>query len=154
MVRGCCSEQPEHLENFHSIASANLFRQCKTERREAGNHSTRKENSLNAKIDTMAQAVYEHELRIIDKMFEVGKNRVVKKEECIEFLQDRMNVVNNRLERPPMFDKPKQGVISGWFYNQLSTVKVPDFFAATQLQYTRNWARHRLGFKKELVNAG
>lgn len=138
-------------ENFHSIASANLFRQCKAERKEAGNHSARRENILNAKIDKMCEDVYNHELQIIERMFEVGHNRVVKKEECIDFLQDRMNIVRNRLERPPMFVKEKQGIISKWFYQQLSTVKVPDFFAATQLQYTRNWARHKLGFVKELV---
>ena len=137
-------------ENFHSIASANLFRQCKAERKEAGNHSTRKDNSLKEKIVKMAEDVYKHELLIIDKMFAVGKNRVVKKEELIEFLEDRINVVLNRLEMPPMFDR-KQGVISGWFYQQLSSVKVPDFFAATQLQYTRNWAKHKLGFRKEFV---
>lgn len=139
-------------ENFHSIASANLFRQCKAERTEAGNHSKRKDNILKEKIAQMAKTVYDHELLIIDKMFEVGKNRVVKKEEVVEFLEDRINVVLNRLEMAPMFER-KQGVISGWFYQQLSTVKVPDFFAATQLQYTRNWSKHRLGFKKELVNA-
>jgi ribonucleotide reductase beta subunit family protein with ferritin-like domain len=139
-------------ENFHSIASANLFRQCKAERTEAGNHSKRKDNGLKEKIVKMAKTVYDHELLIIDKMFEVGTNRVVKKQEVIEFLEDRINVVLNRLEMEPMFER-KQGVISGWFYQQLSTVKVPDFFAATQLQYTRNWAKHKLGFKKELVNA-
>lgn len=141
-------------ENFHSIASANLFRQCKAERRELGNHSDEQEAELNAKIDKMCEDIYQHELLIIEKMFAVGENRVVKKQEDIEFLQDRMNVVRRRLERPDMFDKEKQGVISGWFYQQLSTVKVPDFFAATQLQYTRNWSRHKLGFVKELVNAG
>lgn len=141
-------------ENFHSIASANLFRQCKAERRELGNHTDEQEAELNAKIDKMCDDIYQHELLIIDKMFSVGHNRVVTKEEDIEFLQDRMNIVRRRLERPAMFEKEKQGVISGWFYQQLSTVKVPDFFAATQLQYTRNWARHKLGFVKELVNAG
>lgn len=138
-------------ENFHSIASANLFNQCKSERKELGNHSTRRDNILNAKIDKITMDVYNHELLIIDKMFAVGKNRVVKKQECIEFLEDRLDVVRARLGRPPMFKREKQGVISGWFYQQLSTVKVPDFFAATQLQYTRNWSRHKLGFKKELV---
>lgn len=137
-------------ENFHSIASANLFKQCKAERMELGNHTKRQETALNKKIDKMARDVYEHELLIIDKMYEVGENRVTKKQECIEFLEDRMNIVCARLDRPPMFDR-KQGVISGWFYQQLSTVKVPDFFAATQLQYTRNWSKHKLGFKKELV---
>jgi ribonucleotide reductase beta subunit family protein with ferritin-like domain len=139
-------------ENFHSIASANLFRQCKSERTELGNHSKRKDTALKAKIVKMAETVYNHELLIIDKMFAVGHNRVAKKDELVEFLQDRINVVLNRLEMEPMFDR-KQGVISGWFYQQLSTVKVPDFFAATQLQYTRNWSKHKLGFKKELVDA-
>lgn len=138
-------------ENFHSIASANLFNQCKAERKELGNHSTRRDNILNAKIDKITMDVYNHELLIIDKMFAIGTNRVVKKQECIEFLEDRLDVVRKRLGRPPMFGRAKQGVISGWFYQQLSTVKVPDFFAATQLQYTRNWAKHKLGFRKELV---
>lgn len=138
-------------ENFHSIASANLFRQCRSERMELGNHTPEQDAILNDKIDKMCWAVYNHELQIIDRMFEVGHNRVIKKEEDIEFLQDRLNVVRNRLGRPPMFEKDKQGVISKWFYQQLSTVKVPDFFAATQLQYTRNWSRAKLGFVKELA---
>lgn len=139
-------------ENFHSIGSANLFRQCKAERKAAGNHSTRRDNILKEKILKMASDVYEHEKVIIGKMFEIKGNRVVKAEECIDFLEDRINIVLGRLEMEPMFDK-KPGVISGWFYQQLSTVKVPDFFAATQLQYTRNWAKHKLAFNKEMVNA-
>ena len=139
-------------ENFHSIGSANLFRQCKAERIAAGNHSKQKDAALKKKILNMAKAVYDHELQITEKLFEVGENRVVNKAEVIDFLEDRINIVLARLEIEPMFDR-KPGVISGWFYQQLSTVKVPDFFAATQLQYTRNWAKHKLGFKKELVNA-
>lgn len=140
-------------ENFHSIASANLFRQCKLERTEAGNHTPAQETALRHKIIRMAEAVYAHDLRIIDKMFEIPGNRVVNKQELVEFLQDRINVVLKRLEMRPMFARAKEGDISGWFYDQLSTVKVPDFFATTQLQYTRNWAKHKLVFDKELANA-
>lgn len=139
-------------ENFHSIASANLFRQCKYERKEMGNHSTRRDNILKEKIRKMAKDVYEHEKLIIRKLFEIEGNRVVKEAELLDFLEDRLNIVLNRLEMEPMFDK-KPGIISGWFYQQLSTVKVPDFFASTQLQYTRNWKKYKLGFKKELINA-
>lgn len=139
-------------ENFHSIASANLFRQCKAEREALGNHSKRKDNNLKEKILKIAKHVYEHELLIIRKMFSVGKNRVVTEQELIEFLEDRINIVLVRLGLEPMFDRP-QGVISKWFYQQLSTVKVPDFFAATQLQYTRNWSKYKLGFKRGLVDA-
>jgi ribonucleotide reductase beta subunit family protein with ferritin-like domain len=139
-------------ENFHSIASARLFRECKAERIKAGNHTLEQEEALKAKILAIAQKVADHERRINDLLFKIPGNRVVTKEELNHFLEDRVDVVLNRLEMPPMFGHEK-GVISNWFYQQLSTVKVPDFFAATQLQYTRNWAKHRLAFKKEMADA-
>lgn len=139
-------------ENFHSIASANLFRECKKERIAAGNHSAVDESNLRLKIKALGDAIYEHELQIIDKLFHVPGNRVVTKAELIHFLQNRLDIVMNRLEMRPMFGH-ENGVISGWFYQQLSSVKIPDFFAATQLQYTRNWAKHKLVFKSERTNA-
>lgn len=139
-------------ENFHSIASAKLFRECKAERTKAGNHSPEQDEVLKAKIVQIAQKVADHERRINDLLFSIPGNRVVTKEELNHFLEDRIDIVLNRLEMPPMFSHDK-GVISNWFYQQLSTVKVPDFFAATQLQYTRNWAKHRLAFKKEMADA-
>jgi ribonucleotide reductase beta subunit family protein with ferritin-like domain len=139
-------------ENFHSIASARLFRECKAERIKAGNHTPEQDEALKAKILAIAQKVADHERRINDLLFKIPGNRVVTKEELNHFLEDRVDVVLNRLEMPPMFGHEK-GVISNWFYQQLSTVKVPDFFAATQLQYTRNWAKHRLAFKKEMADA-
>jgi hypothetical protein len=50
---------------------------------------------------------------------------------------------------PPVFGD-ESGVVSEWFYQQLSTFKYSDFFATTQLQYTRNWAKHKLTYRKEL----
>lgn len=137
-------------ENFHSIASSMLFKQCKKERIEAGNHSEAQDLALRAVITSIAEKVVAHERRITDMLFDIPGNRVVTKDELNHFLEDRVDVVLGRLGMPPMFGKAK-GVISIWFYQQLSTVKVPDFFAATQLQYTRNWAKHRLGFQKGMV---
>jgi ribonucleotide reductase beta subunit family protein with ferritin-like domain len=139
-------------ENFHSLASAQLFRQCKKERIEAGNHTPAQETALRIKIVKMLEDAYAHDLRIIDKMFEIDGNRVVRKQEVIDFMQDRVNEVAARLEMRPVFQREK-GTISDWFYDQLNTVKISDFFAATQLQYTRNWAKHKLVFVKELANA-
>lgn len=133
-------------ENFHSLASARLFRTCKEERIAAGNHSEVDEMLLKKTIEKMALQVIEHELQIIDMLFEVPGNRVINKAELVHFLEDRIDVVLQRLQCEPMFNKEK-GEISNWFYQQLSAVKVPDFFAATQLQYTRNWAKHQLVFK-------
>lgn len=138
-------------ENFHSLGSSYLHRQCKAERIAAGNHSPQADARLREVIWAMAQQVDLHEHRITAKLFEVPGNRVVTEEEVVHFFQDRIDVVLARLEMPPMFNQPK-GLISGWFYQQLSTVKVPDFFAATQLQYRRNWAKHKLVFDVELAN--
>lgn len=138
-------------ENFHSIASARLFQQCKTERIERGEHTPAQDAVLRQKIMDMAKKVAAHESRINEMLFAIPGNRVVTQQELDHFLKDRVDVVLQRLGMPAMFGLEK-GEISVWFYQQLSTVKVPDFFAATQLQYTRNWAKHKLGFQKELAD--
>lgn len=137
-------------ENFHSMASAKLHNVCKEERRQRGNHGAQAEERLTAAIEAMASEVYAHELAIMRKLFEVTGNRVVTYAELNHFLKDRIDVVLARLGQPPMFGL-ERGLISSWFYQQLSTVKVSDFFAATQLQYTRNWAKHKLVFRKDKV---
>lgn len=135
-------------ENFHSLASAALYTTCKRERIAGGHHSDADEERLIAAIAKMAKTVYEHELRIIEQLFAHGDTDVVTKAELIGFLEDRINIVLSRLGRPAIF-KREEGEISGWFYMQLSKVKVPDFFATTQVQYTKNWKKHKLAFRGE-----
>lgn len=139
-------------ENYHSLASSYLFRQCKEERIALGLHTERTETIIRNAIVEMAKCIYNHEMHITDKLFAIPGNRVVTKQEVIEFFEDRLNVCLGYLEMRPMFDR-EPGAISQWFYQQLSTVKIPDFFATTQLQYTRNWKRHKLGFQRRLADA-
>lgn len=136
-------------ENLHSLASARLFQQCKAERIEAGHLTSLQQDRLSHEILIIASKVVEHEKRINEMLFTIPGNRVVTKEELDHFLEDRIDVVLQRLGLPPMFGH-ENGTISIWFYQQLSTVKIPDFFATTQLQYTRNWAKHKLVFQREL----
>ncbi len=138
-------------ENFHSLSSAFLFQQCRAERMQLGFHTVEDEERIQKIIWELAKAVSAHERRINQKLFKVPGNRVVTQQELDEFHEDRINVVLERLSAPKMFLREK-GVISGWFYSNLSTVKVPDFFATTQLQYRRNWAKHKLKFCMELIN--
>ena len=137
-------------ENFHSLASAKLHSVCKAERIQKGNHTPEDEAKLINTIQCIANQVYEDEMDIIDKLFQIEGNRVITKKELIHFLKDRIDIVLSRLGMASMFGLEK-GNISTWFYQQLSTVKVPDFFATTQLQYTRNWAKHKLVFNKEVA---
>lgn len=133
-------------ENYHSLASAALFNVCKKEREDLGIHTTIDDDILKAYIKQMADCVYQHELQIIDNLFAEGETEVISKAELIDFLQDRINVCLHRLGMAPMFEK-KSGQLSEWFYAQLSKVKVPDFFATTQVQYKRNWKAHKLTFR-------
>lgn len=135
-------------ENFHSMFSAYLFRTCLEERVELGIEDDDSKVALSILINQMAEQVLQHEYTIIDKIFAGNADsiRVVTKEEMRHFIRDRVNIVLGRLGLDPMFNQ-ENGVISQWFYQSLSTFKYSDFFASTQLQYTRNWAKHKLTFR-------
>jgi len=137
-------------ENFHSLASAKLFNVCKAERIAAGNHTPEQETALRLKIVKMLEDAYAHDARITRKMFEIPGNRVVTEQEVLDFLQDRVNEVAKRLGLRQVFQR-ELGSISGWFYDQLNTKKISDFFATTQLQYRKDYKKHKLVFVKELV---
>lgn len=138
-------------ENFHSQFSGWLFRQCRTERIDNGMHTEYEDAVLADTINQMAKDVYEHECRIIDLIFSGGEIRTIKKTEMQEFVKHRIDSVLSYLGMQPMFNVG-QGEIGVWFYSQLSTFKNPDFFAATQLQYRRDWRVSELNFNKELIN--
>lgn len=134
-------------ENFHSMASSWLFRTCREERIAAGNHTPQQDADLAATVLKMAEEMYQHELLIIEKIFSKGGSRTITQEDLIDFVQDRVNLVLGYLGMEPMFNKEK-GLVSQWFYEQLSTFKYSDFFATTQTQYTRNWAKSKISFKR------
>lgn len=138
-------------ENYHSIFSAYLYRTCMMERAAAGNMPPEKIIELNQKVQRMALDVHNHEIAMIERIFAHAPEtiRTVTKEEMHHFVRDRTNIVLERLGQPPLFDQ-EPGVISGWFYQSLSTYKHSDFFASTQLQYTRDWSRDKLAFKGDI----
>lgn len=140
-------------ENQHSLASAWLFQQLLAEKIEAGYITDEQIAELKANILKIAEEVYEHEERICDMIFEVEGIRTIKKDEILHFVRDRINVVLSYLGVDAMFTQ-ESGKVTKWFYNQLSMFKMSDFFAATQTQYKRDWSKHKLTFRKDLVGEG
>lgn len=139
-------------ENFHAMFSAKLFRQVLYEREQLGITPAGYLEELEKNVRSIMKNLYEHELAIIERMYSFEEStgtkiRVCTKEDLISFVQDRVNVVLGYLGYSPMFEKEK-GVISEHFYLNISSFKLSDFFANTQLQYKRNWARYKLGFKE------
>ena len=141
------SSKDEHL---HALASAWLFKQDLAEREQLGLIESQGKQNLRKKVIRIAEKVYEHEAALCDKIFEKGGVRTITKEEILDFIQDRINLVLDRLGYKPMFEK-ETGVVSEWFYSQLSSFKYSDFFNTQQIQYVRNWKKHALGFRKELI---
>ena len=136
-------------ESFHAQASAWLFNQCLLEREQLGLIDSQGKQNLRKKIRRIAEKVYEHESKICDLIFEIGGIRTISKEEILHFIRDRINVVLSYFGMKPMFEQ-EEGVVSEWFYNQLSSFKYSDFFAAQQIQYVRSWKKHELRFIKDL----
>lgn len=135
-------------ENLHSVASGWLFRQCLTEREQLGLIDTQGKQNLRKKIKRIAEKVYEHEAELCDIIFEKGGIRTITKEEILDFIKDRINMVLSYLDMKPMFEK-EPGVVSDWFYSQLNSFKYSDFFSAQQIQYVRSWKKHDLKFIQE-----
>lgn len=130
-------------ENFHAMGSAWLYNTCKLEREQAG-----LDTHYDGLIKDLALDAYNHECAIIDLIYSSGDQemRTINKEDLKHFVRDRINVVCSYLNHPPIFDQEK-GVISDWFYSNLSSYKYSDFFASTQVQYIKNIDKNKLVFK-------
>lgn len=133
-------------ENYHSMASAWLFNQCFEEMREAKLFPKGRQKEIRETIYKIAETVYEHEKRIIEMIFEKEGIRTVTKEDMEHFVRNRIDVVLSYLKMKPLFGD-KKGVVSEWFYNQLSSYKYSDFFHTQQTQYVRDWTKHKLNFR-------
>ena len=136
--------------------SAWLFRQLQYEREQAGLITKDYASELKDTVYDIVINLYNHEIDIIHKLWSFEEStgtkiRVVQKEELVEFVQDRVNIVMQYLGYDPIFNKEK-GTISEQFYLNVSSFKSSDFFANTQLQYKRNWSRYKLKFNTGTEN--
>lgn len=137
-------------ENFHAMGSAWLHNQTLEEMRQENLITEYQVRKIRENIREIAKTVYEHEERITDMIFEKGGIRTVSKENMLHFVRNRIDIVLSYLKMKPLFgDEP--GVVSEWFYNQLSSYKYSDFFAAQQVQYVRDWSKHKLEFRDYMV---
>lgn len=133
-------------ENFHAMGSAWLHNQTLDEMRQANYITEYQVRKIRDQIREIARVVYEHEAQITEMIFEKGGIRTVSKDNMLHFVRNRIDIVLSYLKMKPIFgDEP--GVVSEWFYNQLSSYKYSDFFASQQVQYVRNWAKSSLTFR-------
>ena len=125
-------------ETTHSEAGAWLFRTLLDEAI-ADNAITEEEiEILKLELEETARIIYEHECCIIDKNFERGPIKGTSAKQLKNFVQSRLDVCLQNLKFKKIF-KPKWNPIAEWFYKDLDSSVLHDFFNSQGNDYNRNW---------------
>lgn len=103
------------------------------------------EKQVNELIDELAKElsetshiIYEHESQINNKIFEKGSIPGITCNQLDNFVQSRLDICLSRLKISPIF-KPTYNPIATWFYNNLNSSILHDFFVKQGNDYSRNW---------------
>lgn len=134
-------------EHSHFMFTSWTYRQLMVEEDQLGLLSPQDKDNLEELCFALAHTVYEHEKRIIDLIFAEGEIRTITKEEILHFIRNRIDVVLQGLNCPPLFGDA-DGTVSEWFYSTLSSYKYADHFANNQIQYVRSWNKLALAWPK------
>lgn len=125
-------------EALHSEAAAWLFRTLKSELIQAGEIDEKYLEELEKDIYAAAETVFEHEKRIIAKVFEQGKIEGITDKQLEHFAQSRINLCLRNLGYKNLY-KVEYNPVADWFYKGINGYQAQDFFSSQGNQYTRNW---------------
>ena len=121
-------------EGVHSEGGAWLYRQAEHEL-----IPTEKEkDKIQKNIINAAHKILEHEERIVDMIFEKGPIKGITALQLKNFVKTRINVCLSNLGIEPVF-KVDYNPISDWFYKNIKSGTVHDFFVRTGSEYNRDW---------------
>ncbi|MNQ21488.1 Ribonucleoside-diphosphate reductase subunit beta [compost metagenome] len=125
-------------ENLHSEAGAWLYKALYGELTEGGTKALPHAEKLSEAIVGAARAIYEHEARIVDMIFEKGEMEGITSEQMKTFVKSRINLCLERLGVKPIFEV-SNNIIADWFYDNINAVSLHDFFSGVGNSYNRNW---------------
>ena len=125
-------------EIIHSEAGAWLFRVLKKEAELDGMDLT----ELGPELLETARVIRDHECVIINKIFEKGSIEGITLKQLLHFVESRLNIVLNNLgyKNKAELKNPTYNPISDWFYNDLNSSTLHDFFISGGNDYNRNWS--------------
>lgn len=119
-------------ESLHAAASAWCFKL------KLQSYPEEKKAKLQEDLYAAAQMLYEHECRIIDMVFEKGKQDGITATQMQHFIQSRLNECLMAMGYKKLYDV-KYNPIGEWFYKAINDYQFNDFFAGVGNQYQRNW---------------
>jgi ribonucleotide reductase beta subunit family protein with ferritin-like domain len=101
-------------------------------------------------VDT-SKIILEHETVIINKIFERGEIKGITAHQLINFVESRLDICLSQLNIKPIY-LPKYNPIKDWFYNNLNSSVLHDFFVRQGSDYNRNWSETAFKWSGSLVN--
>ena len=125
-------------ELLHCDAAAWLYRTLKQQQLDAGIINKAFVEELEADIVKAGRDVYEHELLLLDKLFEKGDIEGMNKEDIAAFVRHRVNECLRKLEIEPIFDE-SYNPLAKPFYSSITGYSSTDFFSSQGNQYSRGW---------------
>ena len=131
-------------ENLHCLGGAWLFRTLMAEKLRLGEINEFDLTVLQSNLTECAKQVAEHEFHIVDKIFEKGEMEGITAEQMKTFVKSRVNLCLEQLGYKPVFEV-SNNIVGEWFYDNINSVQLHDFFTGIGNSYNRNW--NETGFK-------
>ena len=125
-------------ETLHSQAGAWLFRTLLQEATADGQVTDIFLEELTKELEDTTKVILEHESIIIDKIFEKGNIKGMTENQLKHFVESRLDICLKNLGFKGIF-KPSYNPIAEWFYKDLESSTLHDFFSSTGSDYNRNW---------------
>lgn len=132
-------------ENLHSLAGAWLYRTLLEELREGADRGLESNTELSRRIRNVeeqiihtCEQVFEHESRIIDMIFEKGDIRGITEYQMKQFIKSRLNLCLEQLGMEKYYTVD-YNPISDWFYRNINSGILHDFFHRQGNSYSRDW---------------
>lgn len=129
-------------ETIHSQAGAWLFRTALFEALQDGGIETSDVGKLQQELEETAKVILEHESIIIDKIFEKGQIKGITDNQLKRFVESRLDICLENLGLKSIFN-PTYNPIKSWFYKDLESSTLHDFFSSTGSDYNRQWIEGR-----------
>lgn len=125
-------------ETIHSMAGAWLFRTLLKEAKDDEQITEYEIDLLWDELYETARMVLEHESIINSKIFEKGHINGITSTQLDNFTESRLDICLENLGGHAIF-KPTYNPIKKWFYKDLSSSTLHDFFNSIGNDYNRNW---------------
>jgi ribonucleotide reductase beta subunit family protein with ferritin-like domain len=125
-------------ETLHSEAGAWLFRTLLDEAIQDGVISETELVKLRRELEDTTRIILEHEAVIIGKIFEKGNIKGISDKQLIHFVESRLDICLSNLGYKHIFN-PTYNPIASWFYKDLESSTLHDFFSSQGSDYNRAW---------------